>query len=96
MVIVLRRQQGTESSKSDMNTSGYHLGINMGHDRSVAVVQDGKVIVAIEQERLDRIKAGCIKDYGDRHHTSDEMLAVIKKYKLTEKQWRRRMKKRDS
>jgi carbamoyltransferase len=28
----------------------------MGHDRSVAVVQDGKVIVAIEQERLDRIK----------------------------------------
>ena len=39
-----------------MNTSGYHLGINMGHDRSVAVVQDGKVVVAIEQERLDRIK----------------------------------------
>jgi carbamoyltransferase len=28
----------------------------MGHDRSVAVVQDGKVIIAIEQERLDRIK----------------------------------------
>ena len=28
----------------------------MGHDRSVAVVQDGKIIVAIEQERLDRIK----------------------------------------
>lgn len=49
-----------------------------------------------QMERLDRIKAGCIKDYGDRHHTSDEMLAVIKKYKLTEKQWRRRMKKRDS
>ena len=33
-----------------------HMGINMGHDRSVAVVQDGQVKVAIEQERLDRIK----------------------------------------
>lgn len=49
-----------------------------------------------QMERLDRIKAGCIKDYGERHHTSDEMLAVIKKYKLTEKQWKRRMKQRDS
>jgi hypothetical protein len=46
-------------------------------------------------ERLDRIKAGCIKDYGERHHTADEMLAVIHKYKLTEKQWKGRMKKRD-
>ncbi len=36
--------------------STYHLGINMGHDRSVAVVKDGEVVVAIEQERLDRIK----------------------------------------
>ena len=36
--------------------SPYHLGINMGHDRSVAVVKDGEVVVAIEQERLDRIK----------------------------------------
>ena len=36
--------------------SKYHMGINMGHDRSVSIVQDGQVIVAIEQERLDRIK----------------------------------------
>ena len=56
IVIVLSRQRDTESPKTDMNTSGYHLGINMGHDRSVAVVQDGKVIVASEQERLDRIQ----------------------------------------
>ena len=28
----------------------------MGHDRSVAVVENGKIIIAIEQERLDRIK----------------------------------------
>ncbi|MEC7583924.1 MAG: carbamoyltransferase C-terminal domain-containing protein [Planctomycetota bacterium] len=34
----------------------YHLGINMGHDRSAAVVKDGEIVVAIEQERLDRIK----------------------------------------
>ena len=33
-----------------------HMGINMGHDRSVAVVEDGVIRVAIEQERLDRIK----------------------------------------
>ena len=34
----------------------FHMGINMGHDRSVAVVENGKIIIAIEQERLDRIK----------------------------------------
>jgi carbamoyltransferase len=34
----------------------YHLGINMGHDRSAAVVRGGEILVAIEQERLDRIK----------------------------------------
>ena len=33
-----------------------HMGINLGHDRSVAIVRDGKILVAIEQERLDRIK----------------------------------------
>jgi len=34
----------------------FHMGMNLGHDRSVAVVQDGKIVVAIEQERLDRKK----------------------------------------
>ena len=34
----------------------YHLGINLGHDRSAALVADGKIIVEIEQERLDRQK----------------------------------------
>lgn len=32
------------------------LGINLSHDRSAALVRDGEVIVAIEEERLDRIK----------------------------------------
>ncbi|MFP6668343.1 MAG: carbamoyltransferase C-terminal domain-containing protein [Pirellulales bacterium] len=36
--------------------SNYHLGINMGHDRSAAVVRDGEIVIAIEQERLDRKK----------------------------------------
>ncbi len=34
----------------------YHLGINLGHDRSAALVKDGAVIAAIHQERLDRCK----------------------------------------
>ncbi|MEO0533163.1 MAG: carbamoyltransferase C-terminal domain-containing protein [Cyanobacteria bacterium P01_A01_bin.123] len=36
--------------------SQYHLGINLGHERSAALVKDGKIVVAIEQERLDRQK----------------------------------------
>ncbi len=34
----------------------YHMGINLGHERSVAIVRDGEILVAIEQERLDRQK----------------------------------------
>jgi len=34
----------------------FHMGINLGHDRSVAVVKNGEILVAIEQERLDRVK----------------------------------------
>ncbi|MEB3267037.1 MAG: carbamoyltransferase C-terminal domain-containing protein [Leptolyngbya sp.] len=36
--------------------SQYHLGINLGHERSAAIVNNGKLVVAIEQERLDRQK----------------------------------------
>jgi carbamoyltransferase len=36
--------------------SHYHLGMNLGHERSVAIVRDGEILVAIEQERLDRNK----------------------------------------
>ena len=50
---------------------------------------------APQMDRLGRIKAGCRKEYGDRHWTAEEMLTVIKKYKLTEKQWRKRIKARD-
>lgn len=34
----------------------YILGVNYSHDRSACLLKDGKVIVAIEEERLDRIK----------------------------------------
>ncbi len=33
-----------------------HLGINVGHDRAAALVGDGRLLVAIEEERLDRQK----------------------------------------
>lgn len=36
--------------------SQYFLGINLSHERSAAIVKDGEIIVAIEQERLDRQK----------------------------------------
>ena len=44
------------SSPTSSSTGGWHLGINLGHDRSAALVRDGEIVVAIHQERLDRIK----------------------------------------
>ena len=32
------------------------LGINIGHDQGAAIVKDGKLLGAISQERIDRIK----------------------------------------
>ncbi len=34
----------------------YHLGINLGHDRAVAISSGGRLLAAIEEERLDRCK----------------------------------------
>jgi carbamoyltransferase len=34
----------------------YVLGINLSHDRSACLVEDGNLVVAVEEERLDRIK----------------------------------------
>lgn len=36
--------------------AGYHLGVNLGRDRAAALVTGGDIVVAIEQERLDRYK----------------------------------------
>lgn len=32
------------------------LGLNLSHDRSACLIRDGEIVVAIEEERLDRIK----------------------------------------
>lgn len=34
----------------------YVLGINLSHDRAACLVEDGRIVVAIEEERLDRLK----------------------------------------
>ncbi|MGW6912692.1 carbamoyltransferase family protein [Kitasatospora sp. NPDC054939] len=34
----------------------YVLGINLSHDRAACLVQDGRIVVAVEEERLDRLK----------------------------------------
>lgn len=39
-----------------VNMSKTVLGLNIGHDRSAAIVQDGKLLGAVAQERIDRIK----------------------------------------
>ena len=38
------------------STNEFHLGINVGHDRSAAIASGGRILVAIEEERLDRQK----------------------------------------
>ena len=35
------------------------LGIHIGHDRGACLVRSGKILVAISEERLDRIKYSC-------------------------------------
>lgn len=39
-----------------LNMNKTVLGINIGHDRGAAIVQNGKLIGAVSQERIDRIK----------------------------------------
>ncbi len=43
-------------SEGCKQAAGWHLGINLGHDRAAALVRDGEIAVAIQQERLDRNK----------------------------------------
>ena len=44
-----------------------------------------------QMNRLERISKGCLKEYGDKNWTADEILTVISKYKLTEKEWKKRL-----
>ncbi|MFF5518605.1 carbamoyltransferase family protein [Streptomyces coeruleorubidus] len=34
----------------------YVLGINLSHDRAACLLQDGRIVAAVEEERLDRLK----------------------------------------
>jgi carbamoyltransferase len=51
----------------------YVLGINLSHDRSTALVKDGKIVVAIAEERLDRIK----HSIGRLYWTKDKLGAKV-------------------
>jgi len=44
-----------------------------------------------QMNRLERINKGCLKEYGDKKWTAVEILTVISKYKLTEKEWKKRL-----
>jgi carbamoyltransferase len=48
---VILRNKTTRNSIQDL-----HLGLNLGHDRSAALVSGGRLLVAVEEERLDRCK----------------------------------------
>jgi carbamoyltransferase len=55
------------------------LGVNLSHDRSACLVHDGKVVVAVEEERLDRIKHSegfLISGYFDRLTKTLPMKAI--------------------
>lgn len=45
------------------------LGVNFGHDSSVAIIKNGKLIAAIEEEKVSRIK----QDFGWPKHAIDRL-----------------------
>ena len=68
----------------------YILGVNLSHDRSAAIVKDGEVLDAIEEERLDRIKHSegfLIQGHFERLTNLDLILGVppFEKSRLDEK-----------
>ena len=44
-----------------------------------------------QMSRLERINKGCLKEYGDKKWTAVEILTVISKYNLTEREWKKRL-----
>lgn len=48
--------------------SGLVLGVNFSHDRSACLLEDGRIITAVAEERLDRIKRseGCLYVRGQK------------------------------
>lgn len=54
------------------------LGINFGHDASVCIIQNGKIIAAIEEEKISRIK----QDFGWPRYAMERL---FKEYHLRKK-----------
>jgi carbamoyltransferase len=58
----------------------YVMGLNLGHDRSACIVHDGRIVVAIEEERLDRSKHSpgfLVHGYGDRIDPVEYLTRVL-------------------
>ncbi len=51
-----RRLSVTFCKEGTVNRNIYSLGIHIGHDRCAAIVENGKLIASLAQERIDRIK----------------------------------------
>ncbi len=58
------------------------LGVNIYHDRAACVVEDGRVLVAIAEERLDHIKHS--KDPNNLPFKSIEYCSEVTGYKITD------------
>ncbi|MGG2460284.1 carbamoyltransferase [Streptomyces sp. RGM 3693] len=58
----------------------YVMGLNLGHDRSACIVKDGEIVVAVEEERLDRSKHSpgfLVHGYGGRLELSEYLTRVL-------------------
>lgn len=54
----------------------YSLGVNLSHDRSACLIGSGGRMVAIAEERLDRVKHSCPQDAWGRWFTSVPVRSV--------------------
>lgn len=50
------RSQRVQGNALSQRSTDLHLGLNLGNDRTAALVSQGELLVAIEEERLDRCK----------------------------------------
>ena len=57
------------------------LGISVGHDKGAVIIQDGKVLVGITQERLSRIKNDGA--YGGGKIPTESIIYCLSAHNLT-------------
>jgi predicted NodU family carbamoyl transferase len=58
------------------------VGVNISHDTSVCLMQDGKIIFYLEEERLCKIKSYTIKDIRNPIQTLTKLKKIYKSYRL--------------